>query len=65
MDASELHDGRLNTEEVLTSQRSGNFIFPAADGTVNISGGDRRLRTSTLNQDRRERGEEQAILQGN
>ena len=48
MDASELHARRLNTEEVLTPQRSGNFIFPAADGTVNIFGREQRLRTSTL-----------------
>ena len=34
MDASELHARRLNAKEVLTSQRSGNFIFPVADGTV-------------------------------
>ena len=36
MDASELHARRLNAKEVLTPQRSGNFIFPVADGTVNI-----------------------------
>ena len=38
MDASELHDRRLNAKEVLTPQRSGNFIFPVADGTVKIFG---------------------------
>ena len=48
MDASELHVRRLNAKEVLTPQRSGNFIFPVADGTVKIFGGDQRLRTSTL-----------------
>ena len=36
MDASELHARRLNAKEVLTRQRSGNFIFPVADGTVKI-----------------------------
>ena len=36
MDASELHARRLNAMEVLTPQRSGNFIFPVADGTVKI-----------------------------
>ena len=38
MDASELHARRLNAKEVLTPQRSGNFIFPVADGTVGVSG---------------------------
>ena len=38
MDASELHARRLNAKEVLTPQRSGNFIFQVADGTVNIFG---------------------------
>ena len=41
-----------------------NFIFPAASGTVIISGGDQRPRTSTLIRDRPERGEEQEILRG-
>ena len=39
-----------------------NFIFPVADGTVKVSGGDRRLRTSTLFRDRPEREEEQDVL---
>ena len=38
MDASELHARRLNAKEVLTPQRSVNFIFPVADGTVKIFG---------------------------
>ena len=38
MDASELHARRINAKEVLTPQRSGNFIFPVADGTVGVSG---------------------------
>ena len=40
------------------------IIFPVADGTVKISGGDQRLRTSTLIRDRQDRGEEQEILRG-
>ena len=64
MDASELHARRLNAKEVLTPQRSGNFIFPVADGTVKIFGCERLLRTSTLTRDPPERGEEQEILQG-
>ena len=35
-----------------------------AEGTVKISGGDRRLRPSTSIRDRPERGEEQEILRG-
>ena len=37
MDASELHARSLNAKEVLTPQRSGNFIFRVTDGTVKIS----------------------------
>ena len=54
MDASELHARKLNAEEVLTPQRSGNFIFPVADGTVKIFGWKQRPRTSTLTLDRPE-----------
>ena len=65
MDASELYARRLNAKEVLTPQRSGNFIFRVADGTVKIFGGERRLRTSRLTRHRPERGEGSEILQGN
>ena len=64
MDTSEILARRLAAKEVLTPHRSGNFIFPVVSGTVKISGGEQRLRTSTLTRDRRERGEEQDILQG-
>ena len=37
-DASKLYARRLSAREVLTSQRSGNFIFPVADGTLKIFG---------------------------
>ena len=62
-DASEIHARRLNAKEVLTPMKGDNLIFPVADGTVKISGGDQRLRTSTI-WDRPERGEEQEVLQG-
>ena len=58
MDASELHARGLNPKEVLTPMKGDNFIFPVADGTVKVSGGDQRLRTPTVIQDRPERGEE-------
>ena len=38
--------------QVLTPMERDNFIFPVTDGTVKISGGDQRLRTSTLIRDR-------------
>ena len=44
--------------------RGDKFIFSVADGTSKISGGDQRLRTSTLIRDRPERGEEQEVLRG-
>ena len=34
MDASELQARRLNAKEVLTPQRSVNFMFPVSDGTI-------------------------------
>ena len=36
MDASELHAKRLNAKEVLTPMKGDNFMFPFADGTVQI-----------------------------
>ena len=64
MDASELHARRLDAKEVLTPMKGVNNTFPAADGTVNISGEDQDLRTSTLITDTRDRGEEQDNLRG-
>ena len=64
MDASEIRARRLNAKEVLTPMKNEKFVFPVADRTVKIPGGDRRLRPSTLIQDRPERGEEQKILRG-
>ena len=64
IEESEFHARRLKAKEVLTPQRNGDFIFPVADGTVKIFGGEQRLRTSTLTRDRPERGEEQEILPG-
>ena len=61
MDAPELHARRLNAKEVLTPMRGDNFIFPVAVGTVKISGGNQRLRTSTLIRDRPDRGQEQVL----
>ena len=64
MDASEIHAIRLNAKEVLTHMNGENFMFPVADGTVKLSGGDQVLRRSTLIQDRPNRREEQGNLPG-
>ena len=64
MDASEFDARRLNAKEVSTLQRSGNFMFPVADGTVKIFGREKRLITPTLTWDRPEQGEESENLQG-
>ena len=61
-DASELHAGRLNAKEVLTPMSGEKFIFPIADGTVELSGGDQVLRTSTSIRNSPDRGEEQGNL---
>ena len=53
------HARRLNAKEVLTPMKGDNYRFPVADGTVKVSGGDRRLRPSTLTRQRPEQGEEQ------
>ena len=53
---------RLNAKEVSTPMKGDNIIFPVADGTVKTTGGDQRLRPSTLTRDRPERGEEQEVL---
>ena len=62
MNVSELHARRLSAKEVLTPTKGEKFIFPVADRTVKVSGGDQRLRAPTLIRDRPDRGEEQGIL---
>ena len=37
MDASEIYSKRLNAKEVRFPRENGNFIFPAADGRINLS----------------------------
>ena len=64
MDASGLHARRLNAKDVLTTKKGEIFIFPDADGPVEISGGDQVLRTSTLIRDSPDRGDEQDTLRG-
>ena len=64
MDASELHARRLNAKEVLTPMKGEIFIFPVADGTVQTSGEDQDLRTSTLIRDSPDRGAGHYYLRG-
>ena len=64
MDASEHHARRLNAKEVFTPMKGENNIFPVADVTVKISGGDQHLRTSTPIRDSPDRGEYQDDLRG-
>ena len=40
VDASEIHARMPNAKEVLTPMKNEKFVFPVADGTVKISGGD-------------------------
>ena len=61
MDAFDLHARRLNAKEVLTPMKGYNFIFPVADGTVKVSGGEQRLRTSTTTWEAPELGEEKVL----
>ena len=64
MDASEIYSKRLNAKEVIFPKESGNFIFPAADGRIKLSGGDQELRTPTLIREHPIRGESHRDGQG-
>ena len=59
MDASEIHARRLNATGSVNAHENEKIVFPVANGTVKISGGDRRENIH-LNP----RGEEQEILRG-
>ena len=56
MDASDIYSKRLNVEGGDNSETR-EFIFPIADGRINLSGWDQELRTSTLIRQRPARGE--------
>ena len=57
LDASDIHARRLNAKEINTTKNDENFMFPAADGTVRLSGGDQEIRKSTLMRYQPARGE--------
>ena len=56
MDTSEIYSKRLNAKEVIFPKQ-GEFIFPVADGRIELPVGDQELRTSTLIRERPIRGE--------
>ena len=64
MDASEICSKRLNVKEVIFPKEKGEFIFPIADGRINLSGRDQELRTSTLIRDHPILGESQRDFLG-
>ena len=47
LDASEIYLPRANATEVLITQKEDEFIFPVADGTAKLSGGDNEFREPT------------------
>ena len=57
MDASEIYSKRLNAKQVIFPKENGKFIFPVADGRNKFSGGDQKLRASTLVRHRPIQGE--------
>ena len=64
MDASEIYSTRLNAKEVIFPKEKGEFIFPAADGRIKLSGGDQELRTPSLIREHPSRGESQRDFLG-
>ena len=64
MDASEIYSKRLNAKEAIFHKENGNFIFPAADGRIKLSGGDQELRTPTLIREHPIQGESQRDFLG-
>ena len=64
MDASEIYSKRLNAKEVIFPKENGEFIFPATDGRITLSGRDQELRTSTLIREHPIRGESQRDFLG-
>ena len=48
LDASENYARRLNAKEVLITQKDGEFIFPVADGSAQLSGRDYEFQEPTL-----------------
>ena len=57
MDASEIYSKKTQCQGSNISQRKWKIHFPAADGRINLSGGDQELRTPTLMRDHPHRGE--------
>ena len=64
MAASEIYSKRLNAKEVIFPKQNGQFIFPASDGRIKLSGGDQEVRTPTLIREHPIRGESQRDFLG-
>ena len=64
MDTSEIYSKRLNAKKVIFHKENGKFIFPAADGRINLSGRDQELRTPTLIREHPIRGEGHVLFLG-
>ena len=58
MDTSEMHARSFNATDVITPKNGEIFIFPIADGTVELPGRDHGIRRSTLMRDQPLRSEE-------
>ena len=57
-DASEIYPRRINAKDVLITHKGDEFIFPAADGTAKLSGGDYEFREPTLRREQTARSED-------
>ena len=62
MDVTEIHVWRFDAKEIITPKDGEHFIFPIADGTVTLSGGDHGIRKSTSMRDQPARGEEPMVI---
>ena len=56
MDASEFYSKKTQCKVIFPKEK-GEFIFPVADGRINLSGRDQELRTPTLIREHPIRGE--------
>ena len=57
MDASDIYPRRIKAQEVLISQKDGEFVFPFADGTAKLSGSAYEFRVPTPRRDQPVRSE--------
>ena len=58
LDASDIFPRRINAKEVLIRQKDDEFIFPVADGTAKLSGGDYEFREPTARREQTVRSDD-------